>query len=184
MTLKMNLTFPRESQALQILVLVTFSDSKEYAVLIDSTYPDGTLSSNRHTEMPFDHLTVNFMLFFSAKITKVYIKIHRFILHGYFALVTNEGIHIQYIVSTHSSTRSSCLNHKFVCQPPQINNKIQYNNDSHTFNNLISVCQVVRTRAATLTKKHTTVRLQSNSIQLKHQSSNYIISYFFSSMDD
>ena len=119
--------------------------------LIGSTYPDGTLSSTRHTEMPFDHLTVNFMLFFPAKIKKVYSKSHGFTLHCYFALVTNEGIHIQYIVSTHSSTRPSCLNHKYVCQPPHTLNKIQYINDSHTFNNLISVCQVVGTRAVTLT---------------------------------
>ena len=92
----------RRSKLLFWWLLVT-AESMNF--LIGWTYPDGTLSSTRHTEMPFDHLTVNFMLFFSAKITKVYIKIHRFTLHGYFALVTNEGIHIQFIVSTYSSTR-------------------------------------------------------------------------------
>ena len=54
----------RRSKLLFWWLLVT-AESTHF--LISSTYPDGTLSSTRHTEMPFDHLTVNFMLFFFCK---------------------------------------------------------------------------------------------------------------------
>ena len=57
----------RRSKLLFWLLLVT---AKRMHFLIGSTYPDGTLSSTRHTEMPFDHLTVNFMLFFLQRLRR------------------------------------------------------------------------------------------------------------------
>ena len=147
--------------------------------LISLTYPDETPSSVHHTERPFDHLSVNFMLFFSAKNKKGVQRSSLFYFSWRFRFVGVQRWQSFQLIEVF-------IFKSHICMP-----------NPHTHSTTFTILTKLKLSTFFLylwdkkenpschtNKNHTTVRLKSDLKTLEHQSNSYTISYFFSLVDD